>query len=91
MYSSGSGILGFAAIFFFVIIIACCCTGDGKTSSNTKAKTSTTAKRTNNVRNTSYRDDSYCECPSCGSADYDEYCEECGYSDVNQGWVGENF
>ena len=31
----------------------------------------------------------YCECPSCGAPYYDGYCEECGYPDVNQGWLGE--
>lgn len=31
-------------------------------------------------------------CPSCGGdLEDDEYCEECGWPDVNQGWVGENY
>ena len=31
------------------------------------------------------------ECPSCGAEIDDEYCDECGWPDVNQGWVGENY
>ena len=31
------------------------------------------------------------ECPSCGAVMYGDYCEECGWPDVNQGWLGENY
>ena len=32
------------------------------------------------------------ECPECGEEMEDDgYCEECGWGDVNQGWVGENY
>ena len=34
---------------------------------------------------------SHSECPSCGASGYDGYCEECGYPDVNLGWIGENY
>lgn len=30
-------------------------------------------------------------CPCCGAELYDEYCEECGWPDVNQGWLGEEY
>ena len=31
-------------------------------------------------------------CPECGEPiDDEDYCEECGWGDVNQGWVGENY
>lgn len=35
----------------------------------------------------------YCECPSCGALmDGDDmHCEECGWPDVNQGWLGEEY
>lgn len=31
------------------------------------------------------------ECPECGALMDDDYCEECGWPDVNQGWLGENY
>ena len=32
------------------------------------------------------------ECPECGEEMEDDgYCEECGWGDVNQGWVGEHY
>ena len=31
------------------------------------------------------------ECPECGGDMYDDCCDECGYPDVNQGWVGEHY
>ena len=74
------------AIFFAVIIIACCASADAPSNGGT-AKT-----RPASPRKTPYRQSySYCECPSCGAPGYDGYCEECGYPDINQGWIGENY
>ena len=44
----------------------------------------------NNGETDSPYDDSD-ECPSCGATIYGECCEECGWPDVNQGWLGENY
>lgn len=31
-------------------------------------------------------------CPECGEElEDDGYCDECGWGDVNQGWVGEHY
>ncbi len=76
-------------IVIFIIIIAACCGSDSGSSSSPKTKTN---KRPTQQR-TVYRESnySYCECPSCGAPYYDGYCEECGYPDINQGWIGENY
>lgn len=75
-------------LIVFIIIIAACCASDSG-SSNTK---STPKRNSPPVRRTAYIDhDDYCECPSCGSPYYDGYCDECGYPDVNQGWLGEEY
>ena len=70
----------------FVIIVCALCSGDESPSNNAPK------------RNTGYQSrgtgSSYCsydECPSCGAPGYDGYCEECGYPDINQGWIGENY
>ncbi|MEE0939159.1 hypothetical protein [Methanobrevibacter sp.] len=73
----------FLAIFF-IIVVSACCSSDSSTSGNT-------AKNTYHSRNNSYSRSSYSECPSCGAPGYDGYCEECGYPDINQGWIGENY
>ncbi|MBR4447198.1 hypothetical protein [Methanobrevibacter sp.] len=75
-------------IFFFIIVVACCCGNDDGSSSKTQT-TNTTSKSTGYRRNT-YRP-SYSECPSCGAPYFDGYCSECGYPDINQGWLGENY
>lgn len=75
------------AIVFFIIIIAACCGSDSKSSSSPKTKRTTTPS----PKRVTYHDNSYCECPSCGAPYYDGYCEECGYPDINQGWIGENY
>lgn len=76
-----------AMLIFFIIVIAACCSADSG-STNTKSQ----PKRSPPVRrNVTYHHDDYCECPSCGSPYYDGYCEECGYPDVNQGWLGEEY
>ena len=36
-------------------------------------------------------EEDYMECPSCGALIDGCYCEECGWPDVNQGWLGENY
>lgn len=33
----------------------------------------------------------YDECPSCGAIMIGCVCDECGWPDVNQGWLGENY
>lgn len=71
----------------FIIIIAACCASDSGSSNNTSSP-----KRNTTVQRSTYDDgDSYSECPSCGAPYYDGYCEECGYPDVNQGWIGEEY
>ena len=75
-------------IFFFIIVVSCCCLGDDKSSSKTKTKS--TASTGTSYRKNTYRP-SYSECPSCGAPYFDGYCDECGYPDVNQGWLGENY
>lgn len=32
-----------------------------------------------------------CECPSCGAVMDGDYCDECGWPDVNLGWIGEEY
>ena len=76
-----------AAAFFAVVIIACCATGGDSKSGTSKKSNANTRPRTT----ASHYSEDYCECPSCGAPYYDGYCEECGYPDVNQGWLGEEF
>ena len=33
----------------------------------------------------------YCECPNCGALFDGDVCDECGWPDVNQGWLGEEY
>ena len=76
------------AILFFVLVISACCCSDSKSSSNS------TPNRNATTRTPSYNSNvhhSYGECPSCGSPYYNGYCDECGYPDINQGWIGENY
>ena len=77
-------------VILFVLIVSVLCCGDSNSSNNS----TTSPKRTSNAnyqRNNSYNHYSYCECPSCGAPYYDGYCEECGYPDINQGWLGEEY
>ena len=78
------GVLGLIACIY---IITRCCRTDSDSSTNTTRNT--TAKRTTtyNQLDASY----YNTCPSCGAPYYEDYCEKCGYSEVNQGWVGEHY
>ena len=76
-------------LILFVLIISVCCCSDSNSSSN-----NTPPKRNTNVpsrENTYYNHDTYSECPSCGAPFFDGYCGECGYPDVNQGWLGEEY
>lgn len=78
-----------ATIFIFIVIAACC-----SSDSDTTNSTSNTYQRRNvntSRRTGSYPPISYDECPSCGAPGYDGYCEDCGYPDINQGWIGENY
>lgn len=75
-------------IFFVIIVGACCCSDSGSSNNTTPPKRNVNASPR---RNTYYHDYSYCECPSCGAPYYDGYCEECGYPDINQGWLGEQY
>lgn len=72
-------------ILFFIAVASCCCLGSDSSSK------STTSKRTQSHTQNQRMDYSYSECPSCGAPYFDGYCEECGYPDVNQGWLGENY
>lgn len=76
------------AIFIFIVVLACCCASDGDSS-----KSTTTKRKTTNTtqRNTHYANHAYSECPSCGAPYFDGYCGECGYPDINQGWLGEEY
>ena len=90
MYSNPASDI-FTLIFMIVIFIAIvsfCCSTDNSSSSSSKPKRdTTTSQRNTNV----YYGNSNRECPACGAPHYDGYCEECGYPDINQGWLGENF
>ncbi len=77
------------AILVFVYIIAFCCLGDSSSSSGSAARKRTPNKQPK--KNTHYNRNTYSECPSCGAPHYDGYCDECGYPDINQGWLGENY
>ena len=90
LFNMATGIIGgIATLVFFIIVIAACCGSDSGNSSTPKRNTTTRPQ----PQRTVYRESgpSYCECPSCGSPYYDGYCEECGYPDINQGWLGENY
>ena len=78
-----------AVAILAILVIAACCSSDSG-SSNTSTRTSSTKRSSPPPRNT-YYNPAYCECPSCGAPYYDGYCEECGYPDVNQGWLGEEY
>lgn len=73
-------------IVCFILIVSFCCGSDNSSSGSPKTKSSKTVQ----TRNT-YYGNSNRECPTCGAPHYDGYCEECGYPDINQGWLGENF
>ena len=78
------------AIVFILIVVAACCSSD---SGSTNTNSNTYQSRTVNTRRTTrnYPPITYSECPCCGAPGYDGYCEYCGYPDINQGWIGENY
>ncbi len=79
----------FVTILAIIVIVTICssCIGSDNSSNNT-----THQRNVSSARNTHYRDrQSYSECPSCGAPYFDGYCDECGYPDVNQGWLGEEY
>ncbi|MBQ2654607.1 MAG: hypothetical protein IJF83_13725 [Methanobrevibacter sp.] len=73
------------AILFVIVVCALC---DGSSPNNAPKRNTQSQSRTTN---SGYYRCSYDECPSCGAPGYDGYCEECGYPDINQGWIGENY
>lgn len=89
MYSGGlPDIISYIMlIVIFIAIVSFCCGSDTSSSGTTSAKrnTSSPKRQTNTHYNNSYR-----ECPACGAPYYNGLCEECGYPDINQGWLGEN-
>lgn len=93
MYVSGGSIFFdlIAGIIFIIIVGVCCCSDNDSSSNTTTKNTTTTQKRNQNTYNNAYIAYSSRECPSCGAPGYDGYCEECGYPDINQGWLGENY
>ena len=80
------GILGL--IFFAIILTICCASADSPSDNTAPKRNTTTRSNTYTRRNVS---SSYRECPSCGAPYYDGYCDECGYPDVNQGGLGEEY
>ncbi len=76
-----------ALVVFIILIVACCGSDGGSSKNNVSPKRKSSPVR----RTVNYDYDDYCECPSCGAPYYDGYCEECGYPDVNQGWLGEEY
>ena len=77
----------FVAILF-MIVLSVLCSGDGE-SANTSTKRNVDAQK--RTANNYYGGCSCYECPSCGAPGFDGFCEECGYPDINQGWLGENY
>ncbi|WP_405295239.1 hypothetical protein [Methanobrevibacter sp.] len=75
------------AILFLIVVAACCSSDSSSNGGTTKRNVSNQNRSTANQ----YNYPAYCECPSCGAPYYDGYCEECGYPDINQGWIGENY
>lgn len=80
-----------AIIFFFIVVAACCASDSGSSSKSTSPKRNAQVQRRSAPVQRSSRNYSYSECPSCGAPYYDGYCEECGYPDINQGWLGEEY
>ena len=79
----------FIIILFMLVVSACCSSDNSSSRNNTINKNVRSEKRSTNRY--AYNSYSYSECPSCGAPYFDGYCEECGYPDINQGWIGENY
>lgn len=77
-------------IILFILVVSACCSSDNNSSSNTTTNRNARSEKISTNRY-SYSSYSYSECPSCGAPYFDGYCEECGYPDINQGWIGENY
>ena len=88
-YASGNMLSMIATIVVIFVAVVCCCSSDDNTSSSSASRKTNVSRQPR--RNTHYNRGPYCECPSCGAPYFDGYCEECGYPDVNLGWVGENY
>ena len=73
------------AIILFVIVVLALCTPNDNSGNPPKRNVSSSRKVNN------YHESSYDYCPSCGAGEFDGYCEECGYPDVNLAWVGEEY
>ena len=74
-------------IVIFIAIVSFCCSTDNSSSGSYKTSRNTTTTKTNT---NTYYTSSGSECPACGAPHYNGFCEECGYPDINQGWLGEN-
>ncbi len=74
-----------AVVILFVLVVWACCSSDSGSGDNQPCRNVSTQRRNTGGYCT------YSECPSCGAPHYDGYCEECGYPDINQGWIGENY
>ena len=71
-----------------VIWTICCSSGDSTNNNNNTVQ----KRNVSTARETRYYEPGdYCECPSCGAPFFVGYCEECGYPDVNQGWLGDEY
>jgi hypothetical protein len=89
-YAGGDLATWIYMILFFIAVASCCCLGEGSSSKgtvNAKKRNATPTRKKNAYHN----HHAYSECPSCGAPYYDGFCDECGYPDVNQGWLGEEF
>ena len=78
----------FVIILFILVVSVCCCSDSSPSSKSTAGRNTTTLYNRTGNRHSHH---AYCECPSCGAPYYDGYCDECGYPDINQGWIGENY
>jgi len=89
-YAGGDGASWIYLILFFIAVVSCCCFGEGsssKSNGNVKKRNANQTPKKNTYNNRRV----YSECPSCGAPYYDGFCDECGYPDINQGWLGEEF
>ena len=81
----------FVIILLILVVSVCCCSDSNSSSKGTAGRNATTGTASYNRTGNRHSHHAYCECPSCGAPYYDGYCDECGYPDINQGWIGENY